>query len=273
MVLWWCCGGGDDVVLFLFGGGGGGDSEIFVVEIVFLVVAVVVVVVMCYGVAVVMVLVFSCWWWWWRCCDDNFVVEVVVVLFFVVVAGGGDSDSVVNIGVHENAMEEVFGSHKKFHKAIGFMLAILIPSVGFKYQGSLTNVIKEHSVAFNLFLGDAFVYAIAILMVAMNPNSQFTTSLKYIFLVLGITECLLVLFIAVTSLWWFLGINAFGFMCCLIFQSRWHNIIFQTGGTLLVQVGDKVRHFFHSLCQQIFPRFSTAADGASGEARHDTGSS
>ncbi|GMN74876.1 hypothetical protein TIFTF001_053940 [Ficus carica] len=169
--------------------------------------------------------------------------------------------------------EEVVGSHKKFHKAIVFTLGILIPLVGFKYQGSLTNVLKEHSVAFNLFVGDAFVYAVAILMVALNPSSQFTKSFKYIFLVSGITACQLILFIAVTSFWWFLGINAFGFMCYLIFLSRWHNIIFQTGGTLLVQVGDKVRNFFHSRCQQIFPSFSTAADGASGEGRHGTGSS
>ena len=112
----------------------------------------------------------------------------------------------------------IIGSYKRLHKAFGFILAMLTPFVGFKYQGSLANIVGENYIAFHLFLLDAFIYAMAILMVALeNPNPSSLRSFKYTFLSCGIIACELILFVLVTQFAWFAVINAAGVTFYIIF--------------------------------------------------------
>ncbi|PON61150.1 hypothetical protein PanWU01x14_147400 [Parasponia andersonii] len=109
--------------------------------------------------------------------------------------------------------QNYLGAYKKLHKAFVFILAILVSFLGLKYQGSFTNLISEHSVAFHLFLGDLIVYTVAILLVAQEtPAPNIIPLFNYILLVCGVTAVELILFILVTQLGWFLVISAFGLL-------------------------------------------------------------
>ncbi|PON71955.1 hypothetical protein PanWU01x14_067970 [Parasponia andersonii] len=113
----------------------------------------------------------------------------------------------------EESSEQQLVSYKKLHKGFGFILTMMSPFIGIKYQGSLNKLIEEHNVTFHLFLANLIVYTVGILMVALeSPAPNNIPLFKYIFLVCGIIAIELILFILVTHLGWFLAISAFGFL-------------------------------------------------------------
>ncbi|PON83687.1 hypothetical protein TorRG33x02_204930 [Trema orientale] len=134
------------------------------------------------------------------------------------------------------SVSEQLLSFKELHKAFGLILTMMFPFIEIKYQGSSTNLIEEHNVAFHLLLADLTVYIVAILMVVQEaPAPNIIPLFKYIFLVCGTTAIELILFILVTHLGWFFAISAFGF--------------------LFYNYGYWVLPKLHDLLQQAFTRF------------------
>lgn len=112
---------------------------------------------------------------------------------------------------------------------------MLLTLVGFKYQGSATNLFKDHSLSTSLFIADIIVYVIAFMKNASSSTTSTSNIYLYIFLISGAIGCELLLFILVTLIRWFM-INIFVLIFFEALRRRLHRHIAELhAATYLIQ--------------------------------------